>query len=231
LQFGLQDVKDREWVVGRDFYQNPILPCKQISDSLSDQKTATVAFPLPVTLPAGTYRIVMSLYDRAEHSSVIAYDDFGRALGDPLQITTVLLAKDTASITANELTIENRLFVDMQEMRFLGFTNLPSQIARGDNLDIGLYWRARSKPRGDYVVSVQLRDALDNVLVEQTARPAEDTYPTTQWQSGEVLLDWHRITVPLDIPPGEYSLSVILRDAEHDQIIGDARFYAISIVP
>jgi len=117
----------------------------------------------------------------------------------------------------------------MQEMRLLGYADLPDQVRAGDVLDVGLYWRARGKPQGDYSITVQLRDAAGNVVVEQTARPAENTYPTTEWNEGEVLMDWHTLALPSNLVEGEYSLVAILRDAGRDKLIGEAQFTKISV--
>ncbi len=43
-------------------------------------------------------------------------------------------------------------------------------------------------------------------------RPANGTYPTTDWNSGEVLLDWHDWILPSSTAQGRYRLVVTLTD-------------------
>jgi len=108
----------------------------------------------------------------------------------------------------------------MGEIRFLGYT-LPRQTLDLDKpFSIGLYWRALSKPRGDYIIAVQLRDANGRIAFERTGRPAKGTCPTTQWDAGEILLDWHDFDLPHELAAGEYQIVVVLQDSASRQILG-----------
>jgi hypothetical protein len=79
------------------------------------------------------------------------------------------------------------------------------------------------------VVVIQLRDSLGKVVIEQSARPAEDTYATTGWKEGEVLLDWHRIALPPGIAEGEYQLVAILREIGTNRPLGESPFAKIHL--
>jgi hypothetical protein len=115
-------------------------------------------------------------------------------------------------------------------MRFLGSTTIPQTISPGDVLPLGLYWRARSKPQGDYLAVVQLRDSTGHVVFEQSSRPASGTYPTTQWNAGEVLLDWHDLTIPADFAVGNYQIAVLLRDSSTGASLGETGISSLSVV-
>lgn len=130
---------------------------------------------------------------------------------------------------ANRLVIEQPYFVDIREMRVLGFADVPDHIAAGIPLALGVYWRARGKPEGDYDVVAQLSDASGNIAVEQSSRPANGTHPTLRWNGGEVLLDWHDLALPSDMAPSEYALRVVLRDAETKAVLGTAPVKTIEI--
>jgi hypothetical protein len=150
-------------------------------------------------------------------------------LGTEIEIATLPVRKNKQSFTASELWIEQPYFVDMGEMRLLGFKPLPSVIEPGHPLAIGLYWRARAKPQGDYLVMVQVRDASGNLIIEQSDRPALDTYPTTNWDAGEVLLDWHDLQIPSDTPPGKYQIVVLLKEASSARVLGEAKIGEVSV--
>jgi hypothetical protein len=117
----------------------------------------------------------------------------------------------------------------MQEIRLIGTAEIPRAIGRGEGFSVGLYWRPRDKPRGDYAVSVQLRDVSGAIVAEQTGRPAAGAYPTTRWQKGEVLLDWHDLSIPATLPEGDYTLVVALRDAAGHMVLGEANVGSVSI--
>jgi hypothetical protein len=116
-------------------------------------------------------------------------------------------------------------------MRFLGFVPPRDTATPGDLFQVGLFWRARAKPQGDYAAAVQLRDASGAVVFEQAARPANGTYPTTEWDAGEVLLDWHDFSLPKEIAAGEYQIWVVLHDTATRHTIGETRISSISIAP
>ncbi len=120
---------------------------------------------------------------------------------------------------------------DMGDMRLLGYVPPRQSLKPGELLDIGLYWRALKQPSNDYFVTIQLRDATGRVAFEQFSRPAHDTYPTTRWDEGEVLLDWHEVEIPGEIMPSMYQVWVLLRDAQTNQSIGAASLVEIGIMP
>ena len=151
-------------------------------------------------------------------------------LANEKQIASVHVEKNKASFVASELQIEQPLYVDMGEVRFLGSTHVPQTLRRSEPLSIGLYWRARAKPQDDYLAVVQLRDSNGQVVLEQAARPASGTYPTTEWNVGEVLLDWHDLKVPPTLAAAKYQIAVLLRDAATGKALGETVISSISVV-
>ncbi len=207
--------------------QDGALPTNQwlIGKSIGDQ----YALDLPPTMPTGDYQIALEVH-RADSSNLEAFDAQGVSLGAGAVMATVHIEKNKTSITASELSMGQRLFVDMREMRFLGYEFPFDRASPGDPIQLGLYWRARSKPQGDYLVAIQLRDAHERVVFEQKNRPADGTFSTTQWDAGEVLLDWHDWIVPQDMTSGEYRVYIVLRDAANGTVIGEAALTTLTIV-
>lgn len=204
----------------------------EVGKPVGDQYTLR----LPPTMPAGDYQITIAVREAGNYLE--AYDERGNQLGTEATLATVRIEKNKSSYTASELAKEQPLvahFVDMQEIRLLGYYPPRETISSGEVLPIGLYWKARAKPRGDYLVAVQLRDADGRTVFEHASRPANGTYPTTLWDAGEVLLDWHDFDVPRDIAAGNYQIVVLLRDAEHRRggvpppLLGEATISSISI--
>jgi len=186
---------------------------------------------LPPTMPAGNYRVMLALYSRSLEDAVEVRDSFGRSQGTEIEVASLRVTKNKKSFTASDLWIEQRYFVDMDEMRLLGFKPIPPQVRIGAVLPIGLYWRARGKPQGDYVTVVQLRDENGRIVIEHAARPANNTYPTTQWDVGEVLLDWHDVVLPKDVKVGTFEIVISLRDVTNARVLGEALIGTIQIVP
>lgn len=204
-------------------------PCSADVCKRVPQTTDSFRLPLPPTMPGGEYGIRLSLYDVRNQRTANAIDAEGKALGDDPRVATVTTSKNKRSVAASELPIEQRLFVDMREIRFLGYVPPRETLAPGESLDLGLYWRARAKPAGDYAVVIRLIDASGQLALEQVSRPAGNTYPTSLWSVGEVLLDWHRLTLPESFPEGMYTIHVLLVDAQGTSL-GEATLPSITVV-
>lgn len=181
---------------------------------------------LPATMPPGDYDLAVSLHDPKADADLIAYQAGGESLGDAVTLTTVHVDKDQSSVTAGDLKargqLEEPLFVDMQEIRLLGFKPFPRTVTNGQVVPVGLYWRARAQPQRDYTIAVQLVDASGRVAFEQASPPANGTWPTTQWNLGEVLLDWHDVTIPSSLEPGTYAMRIAPRDSISGAVAGEA---------
>jgi uncharacterized membrane protein len=202
------------------------LTAEQVGKRLGEQSLLR----LPPTMPAGEYTLSLSVQISGTTDLLPARDEQNQMLGNEPIIARVRIEKDKRSYTAGQLFIEQPLFVDWREMRFLGSTHVPQSIRAGDELNVGLYWRARSKPVNDYVTFVRLQDAAGRVIIEQAGRPANGTYPTVEWNEGEVLLDWHDLIIPADGARGEYRLIVGLRDAATGTLIGETLISMLSVV-
>lgn len=193
--------------------------------TIADQFTLEI----PSTAPSGTYRVTVGVYDPLTDRYLEAHDANGLLLDYEATVATLQIRKDHSSKTASELRIENPLLIDMNEIRLFGLATLPHVIEPGQRLSIGYYWRARGKPRGDYQVVSQLRNANNAVVLEQAGTPADGTYPTSAWQIGEALLDWHDLDLPRDLKQGEYKVFVLVRDLTDRAILGQAQVAQIKV--
>ncbi len=164
----------------------------RVNKVVNDQYTLR----LPPTMPTGEYTILVQVREQE------------------IELAHVRVEKNKSSFTASELYIEHPLQVDMREMRLLGFVPPRETMAPGELMQLGLYWRARAKPQGDYTVAIQLRDRIGKIAFEHAARPANDAYPTPTWNAGEVLLDWHDFDLPREVAPGEYQIFIALRERQ-----------------
>ncbi|MCL4394236.1 MAG: DUF2079 domain-containing protein [Chloroflexi bacterium] len=188
---------------------------------------------LPPTMPAGTYELKVGVVDKSSRIHLAVVAPAGQTTGEVLQVAEIAVEKDKRSYTATELQdrfqLDNPFFVDMGDMRLIGYKTVTNTAKVGETLDVGIYWRAREKPQGDYAVAIQLRDSAGNVAFEQASRPAEGTYSTTEWAQGEVLLDWHAVDLPADLTPGAYELFVALLDLNSGQALGEAAISPLTV--
>lgn len=102
-------------------------------------------------------------------------------------------------------------------LRLAGATH-PRRARAGETLTLTLGWQAGdAPPPADYTAFVQLlgpaglvtqSDAFPTTWLEGEPTPR----PTTGWSAQEVILDQHTLTLPPDLPPGDYRLIAGLYD-------------------
>jgi uncharacterized membrane protein len=192
----------------------------RVGKTITDQFT----LPLPPTIPTGEYALDVSIC-ALKFELCLAADGF-----QTITLARFPVQKNSAAFTASQLKIEAPLVVDLREMRLLGFVPPRETISPGELLQVGVYWRAREKPRDDYLVAIQLRDASGNIAFEHATRPANDAYPTTQWNAGEVLLDWHDFILPRELAPGPYTIFVALKNRADAPSLGEAMIAPVRVV-
>jgi hypothetical protein len=82
----------------------------------------------------------------------------------------------------------------------------------GQTLPLTLYWQAKARPSLDYTIFVHLGPANAPPLAQNDYQPLGGQYPTSLWDTGEVVRDSSELSLPVDIPPGQYELTVGLYD-------------------
>ncbi len=89
------------------------------------------------------------------------------------------------------------------EIELLGY-----DMARtSQSINLNVYWRSRAATREDYTVFVQLIGAAEPVA-QIDVQPGRGSYPTSRWRPGEIVLDNYRLTIPNQLPRGEYELII-----------------------
>jgi len=101
-----------------------------------------------------------------------------------------------------------------QQITLLGYTltnsagqpisSNQSPISNLQSLALTLYWQADTRPAADYTTFFHLRNGSNQTVAQKDAPPAGGGYPTSLWNTGEVIVD--ELVLPLEnIPPGQYT--------------------------
>jgi len=94
-------------------------------------------------------------------------------------------------------------------LELVGLSSLPQSAAPGSTLDVVLQWRAVASVARDYTVFVHLRTTEGQQVAQHDGQPTwYGVRPTTGWKPGELIWDLHRLSLPSDLPPGQYDLIV-----------------------
>ena len=75
-------------------------------------------------------------------------------------------------------------------------------------ITLTLYWQSLTTTPVDYRRFVHLLGPENNTpLIQNDAMPDNNSYPTSQWQPGEIITD--TVILPLnDLPPNNYQLAI-----------------------
>jgi hypothetical protein len=123
-------------------------------------------------------------------------------LGKLRMETPGVTLKPAHSLDAN---LDNRV-------RLTGYDLAEQPLRPGAEVPLTLYWQVTGALDRDYSVFVHLVDAGDKMVAQADALPLQGFYPTSRWESGEILNDTHRLSVPADLQPGAYQILVGLYD-------------------
>jgi hypothetical protein len=84
------------------------------------------------------------------------------------------------------------------------------------SLEVTLVWEALTPGPTEYRHFIHLIDpATGNIVAQHDAQPVNNSYPTSQWTQGEIVLDAAAISLE-GVPPGTYQLVTGLYSAAVD---------------
>jgi hypothetical protein len=112
--------------------------------------------------------------------------------------TTVMQGQAAAQAVAN---FDN-------QMLLVSVDFIAGQLQPGQSANVTLVWQGLRKMDEDYTIFVHLLGP-DGLLHGQVDNwPVQGTYPTSTWQSGELIYDSYAVPLDPDAPPGSYQLEI-----------------------
>lgn len=106
------------------------------------------------------------------------------------------------------------------QIRLLGYRLAPATSrppGDGGRLVLTLYWQVLAPVDVNYSVFVHLADSNEQIWGQHDGQPVGGTYPTSQWQAGQIIVDPHAIEIDPQLPPGAYRLMTGLYDSSDGQ--------------
>ncbi|MBI2845902.1 MAG: DolP-mannose mannosyltransferase [Chloroflexi bacterium] len=103
-------------------------------------------------------------------------------------------------------------------IRIIGY-RMPTPYLPGQDLKLVLFWQSLEPTADDYHIFIHLIDSRGQLWAQDDGQPTqilaqgddqttESPYPTSQWIPWEIVRDVHIISLPPDLPPGEYYFRV-----------------------
>lgn len=163
-----------------------------------------LVIPVPVGMPPGQYTLSVTVYSPSEDRNLPATNSDGTTMA------TASLGPIPVSRALNSYPLpkpQNASNAQIGRLHLLGYDIPETSMRPGEQLMLALYWTAEEAPKEDYQIGISLGD----VIIESGA-PVHNTYSTTNWENGEVVIDWHSIRLPRDLSAREHPLILTISD-------------------
>jgi 4-amino-4-deoxy-L-arabinose transferase-like glycosyltransferase len=117
--------------------------------------------------------------------------------GLPLLVTPAELAKEAQPLA-----------LDFSgQLKLVGY-QAPTTTKAGQSLTIGLYWQTLKTPGRDYTTFLHLLNSDGKIVAQVDLPPFAGTRPTSTWQPGQLVRDEYPLSLPGNLPAGQYRVVV-----------------------
>gem|GEM_PF-2928349 len=166
---------------------------------------------VPWGTPPGEYQVLIGVYSTDTGRRLRPIWNPSAVRDNALSLGTIEVAKPTSAPPLGALTPQYRLDVQLSEdLELVGFDLAATTVQSGQTIPLILVWHALSDVTGDHVISFRLHPVGEPVGQSWSEEPVGGPYPTSQWEDGEIVRDWHDLILPVDTAPGDYELSLRL---------------------
>lgn len=155
---------------------------------LPDYKVIT----LPAGLTPGRYRLEVVAYEVTTHSP----------LADPIAIDWFTIGPPPATPT------QPRNAQWQTGLHLLGQDDLPDMLTPQASFVLRLIWSTSAVMTEDYTAFVHLTGPDGGIVAQQDRQPLDGFYPTSGWAVDDPVEDFYTMTLPAQLPAGEYRLTV-----------------------
>ncbi len=162
---------------------------------------------VPDALPPGAYHLNLALYLK-NGKPVDVLDDAS------LPYVTLASLHRPPDVSLSPPSPDESVVWQLGEGITLVGYDMSPRVSPGEQLWVALYWYAKAEMLSDYKVFIHILDPSGQSWVQDDSRPLGWAYPTTQWTPGEYVRDVHILSLPVDLPRGNYTVAVGMYDAE-----------------
>jgi hypothetical protein len=163
-------------------------------------------------IPPGTYSLKLGLTSQANQRPLDLLDEAGQPQGVEATLMAVDIQPARSPVGAAALAVQFPLEVVFdRRLKLVGYGVGQWTVKTGKTLPVNLFWQGLTPNLPDLTTFVQLQDDRGQAVALTERPPA---YPTSAWQTGDLLRDLHRVRVPAPLTPGTYKLAagVLLPD-------------------
>jgi hypothetical protein len=154
--------------------------------------------------PPGIYQLEVAMIDQATRERVPAFASDGTPLATNF-VDRIKIAPREYSIPLIERPLNHRLG---DQVALIGYDLDRAAVQPGETVRLRLYWQALQHPVADYTVFAHIREGDNQIVAQQDSPPQDGGYPTSFWDTGEVVIDDRVIEIPAEAPPGKYPIRI-----------------------
>jgi 4-amino-4-deoxy-L-arabinose transferase-like glycosyltransferase len=92
------------------------------------------------------------------------------------------------------------------QLALIGYEPKATQFAPGDQFVVNLYWKAINTIPESYMGFLHLTGPDGRLVTQDDHELGRGFYRTNFWQPGEIIRERYELSLPRDIPPGDYTL-------------------------
>jgi 4-amino-4-deoxy-L-arabinose transferase-like glycosyltransferase len=186
--------------------------CSTVGWRVRETQQDRHALLVPRGTPPGTYRLQVAWAPTAGGPALPV--EAGTSQGQQLDLAQVVVASSGGAGDGLP-EVPNPLQVTFAgEVRLVGYELDPSELRLGQGLRLETHWQAMAMPAADYVLAIDLVDGSGQVAHGWQISPFTGQYGTSQWRAGEYLRGQQILSLPGDLPLGNYRLRLGLRKAD-----------------
>jgi hypothetical protein len=164
--------------------------------------------------PDGIYYLLVGVYLPVGESAVslpLVHDD------ELTDVTSVRFGPIKVGQTPPQFLIKNPVPQEVVEYTLGDGANLKLIGFDLGQSNLTLYWQLMSPLAMDYTTFVHIRNEADELVAQKDQPPLAGTYPTSLWDVGEIIVDEIVVSLPANLPAGEYRIIVGMYDFETGQ--------------
>jgi len=170
---------------------------------------------IPAGTPPGEYELRVGAYSVGTLKPLDVLDANGAPAGTWAVLGKVRVVRPARPPERESLGMREALSVKLNEDLELLGCDLPQDPVRpGQRVSLTLFWRALRRPQADYQALLLLKDGGGRLLREEAWPVASIAYPTSVWETGEVIRARYDLLIPAEAPVGGNTLQVTLSGLE-----------------
>ncbi|MBI3761009.1 MAG: hypothetical protein HY260_03990, partial [Chloroflexi bacterium] len=161
--------------------------------------------------PPGRYRLVGRVFDLQSLIPDSIVDANGNALTPDIDLGEIVVTRPALPADPATLGMQYPSGANLGSgLTLLGYNLDRAEARPGDTMLVTLFWRADESPRLNVPARLSLQRDDGLAAFTTSFPPVADTFPTSEWEAGDVWRGQHFVRLPADLGDGTYQWRLAL---------------------